>query len=141
MPQLFTDRTSLYRKEAPLFTILGVAAILLAVTGLFAVASYLASTRTRELGVRAALGAHRRDLLHGSLKGVLLPTGLGCLGGLAVGLWLTRGFDRFVFQVDPWSPTVAIVALVVLVGTAALASLAPAMRASRVDPSDVLRSE
>lgn len=141
MPQLFRDRTRLYRREAPLFTTLGLAALFLAMAGLYAVASFLASTRLRELGVRSALGARRRDLVRGSVKGVVLPTAAGALGGLVVGLALTRGFDRFVFQVDPWSPTVAVTAVVLLVGSAALASLAPALRASRVDPVEVLRTE
>lgn len=141
MPQLFRDRTRLYRREAPLFTTLGLAALFLAMAGLYAVASFLASTRLRELGVRSALGARRRDLVRGSLKGVVLPTAAGSLGGLVVGLGLTRGFDRFVFQVDPWSPTVAVTAVVLLVGSAALASLAPALGASRVDPVEVLRTE
>lgn len=141
MPQLFRDRTRLYRREAPLFTTLGLAALFLAVAGLYSVASFLASTRLRELGVRSALGARRRDLVRGSLKGVLLPTTAGCLAGLLVGLALTRGFDRFVFQVDPWSPAVASTAVLLLVGCATLASLGPGLRASRVDPVEVLRTE
>jgi putative ABC transport system permease protein len=141
MPQLFRDRTRLYRREAPLFTTLGLAALFLAVAGLFAVVSYLASTRTRELGVRAALGAERWELVHGSLGGVLLPTALGSLVGLAVGLGLTRGFDRFVFEVDPWSPTVAVAAMILLIASSAVSSLVPALRASRVDLVEVLRAE
>ena len=60
MPQLFRDRTSLYRREGPLFMLLGLAALTLAVAGLYAVVSYLASLRTAEFGLRAALGGRGR---------------------------------------------------------------------------------
>jgi len=66
---------------------------------------------------------------------------VGAVVGLAVGLRLTRGFDRYVFLVDPGSPWMVVATALVLFGSALGASLLPALRASRVDPVRVLRTE
>lgn len=141
MPQLIRDRTKLYKRQGPLFIWMGVAALLLAVVGLYAVVSYLASVRMGEFGIRAALGASRPRLVGCAvLWGVpAVATGIGA--GVAVGLWLTSGFARFMFEVDPWSPGVAVAGFGVLALTALAASLVPAVRAGRVDVVRILEAE
>jgi putative ABC transport system permease protein len=141
MPQLFRDRTRLYRREGPLFTFLGIAALALAIAGVYAVVSYMAALRTAELGLRSVLGANRAEIIRRSVGGATLPTALGAGVGLGLGLLLTRGFDRFVFLVDPWSPRVAVGTVLILMASAVAASLMPALRAGRIDPAEVLRSE
>lgn len=116
-------------------------ALLLAVVGLYAVMSYSVAQRTREFGVRVALGAKIRDLLQlvvgQGMKLVLVGLVLGVVGSLA----LTRALSGFLFGVQPTDPaTFAMVAaLLALVG--ALACWLPARRATRIDPMIALRAE
>ena len=141
MPQLFRDRTGLYRREGPLFTQLGLAGLLLAVVGLYSAVWHMTSLSVRELGLRAALGAGRQELVWHAVKGVAMPTGCGSLLGLGVGLLLTRRLEPFVFLVDPWDPRVAVATGLLMGVCAMVASLGPAVRASRADPARVLVAE
>ena len=141
MPQLIRDRTRFYRFQSPPFIVVGLAALILSLVGLYAVASYLASLRAAEFGIRAALGARRFDLIGRAVLSVGWPTALGILGGLGGGLWLTRGFDRWVFLSDPWDPWVVAASLGTLTLSTLVASLLPARRASRVDLIEVLSSD
>ncbi len=116
-------------------------ALVLAATGIYAVLAYAVSERTREIGVRVAVGAGRGDILsmvaRDALKLAALGVGLGLLGALAA----SRGLESQLLGVtarDPW--TYATLALG-LTGIALLASYLPALRATRVDPVVALRSE
>jgi predicted permease len=133
MPELIRWRTRLYRKDGPVFIWLGLAALALAVTGVYSVVSHIASLRTSELGIRAALGAPRRGLIGRSIRPTLLPAVVGLALGLPLGLRVTRGFSRMMFEVDPWSPEVAAATFALLALTALGASLLPALRAARPD--------
>jgi ABC-type antimicrobial peptide transport system permease subunit len=125
-------------------TVLGVFAALaltLAAIGLYGVLSYNVSARRREIGVRAALGASRRDLL-----GLVLRQGLGVTAiGLAIGLiaaaGLTRLMETMLFGVEALDPLSFIAAPAVLFAVACLACLVPAARAARVDPAIALRAD
>lgn len=141
MPQLIRDRTQTYRRNGPLFIWLGTAALILAVGGLYMVVSYLATIRMDELGIRAALGATRQRLVSRAVLWGVPSLAAGIPAGLALGLWLTRGFQRFMFEVDPWSPGVAAAGYLVLAVTAAAASLVPALRAGRADIVRILGRE
>jgi predicted permease len=116
-------------------------ALLLAMVGLYGVVSYGVSQRLREMGVRLALGAEGGDIRGLVLGQSLRMVAIGLLVGTAGALALTRLMDSLLFGVgarDPW--TYGTVALI-LAGVAVVASALPAIRAARVDPIRVLRTE
>ncbi len=114
-------------------------ALLLASVGLYAVISYLVTRRTKEIGMRIAMGARpgqvERLIINKSLT--LLVVGLGV--GITLALGGTRVLQRFLFGVQPNHPTAFVVAIGVLTTVALLASWLPARRAARIDPSEALR--
>jgi len=129
------------RLRTGLLAAFAVTALVLAALGLYSVLSFLVGQRTRELGVRMALGAQRRDVL-----GLVLGRGLTLAGiGLAVGLLATLGLGRLLrgllFGVDVADPVTLVVGPAVLAAAALLASLLPARRATRVEPVTALRQE
>jgi putative ABC transport system permease protein len=140
------DRTLSDSMARPRFTtvLLGVfagLAVLLASVGIHGLLGYAVVQRTRELGIRLALGAPRRRLL-GEVLGhgvalALLGVGLGLVGAFA----LTRLLQGLLFGVAPTDPTIFAATPVILAGVAVLASCLPARRATRVDPMIALRSE
>jgi ABC-type antimicrobial peptide transport system permease subunit len=97
--------------------------------------------RTREIGVRAALGASRRSILALVLRSGLGLTGLGLLLGLAGAVLATRGIEAMLFRVTRLDPVTYFGVLVLLAGVALLACWIPARRAMGVDPATTLRSE
>jgi putative ABC transport system permease protein len=123
---------------------LGIAAamaLLLGVIGIYGVISYSVSQRTREMGIRLALGAP-----HGSLRAMVVRNGLtlagiGVLCGLAGSAVLTRIIKSLLFGISPLDPVTYAAVSVGLLGAAALASYLPAHRASNVDPTEALRAE
>jgi len=116
-------------------------ALLLAAVGLYGVLSYSVMLRTREIGVRMALGARGGDVVRLILRNGLLLTVVGTLLGGAGAMALTRLMQTLVFGVSASdAPTFGAVAGVLLV-VAALASYIPARRASRMDPVRALRVE
>lgn len=116
-------------------------ALLLAAVGLYGILSYLVAERTREIGVRIALGAPRGAVLGMIVRRALTLTILGAVTGLAVALALTRLMRGLLFQVTPSDPLTHGTVIVVLAAVALLASLIPAWRATRVDPVVALRQE
>lgn len=141
MPDLIRWRTALYRRDAPVFIWIGVSALVIAVAGLYAVVSYIASLRVAEYGIRSALGARRSELVAHTMGRNIPAVAAGVGAGVVLGFALTRDFARFMFDVEPWSPSVAITSLGVLCLIALLSSLVPAVRASRVDIVRALRCE
>jgi putative ABC transport system permease protein len=117
------------------------AAVILAVVGIYAVVSYSISQRTREIGIRIALGAQRADLLRMSIGDAARPVAFGLAGGTLVALGLARFLQSVLFGVGPAD---AVTYLLVAAGMAAVALLAayvPARRATRIDPMVALRHE
>ncbi|MEP6494464.1 MAG: ABC transporter permease [bacterium] len=124
--------------------ILGAAALvtlLLGAIGLYGVMAYLVTLRTRELGVRIALGAEPRAVAMMMTNHGLALTALGVGGGLVVFALVARFLRSFLFGVAPGDPLTLASASLLLVAIAALASWIPARRAARLDPSSALRSE
>ena len=119
----------------------GVAALLLAALGIYSVTAYSVARRTREVGIRMALGAQPREVLGLVLAEGTRPVAAGAVVGILSALALTRLMRSLLFGVAPGDPqTVAAVAL--LLGVIALgACLVPALRATRVDPVIALRAE
>jgi predicted permease len=123
---------------------LGVAgsmALLLGVVGIYGVIAYSVSQRTREIGIRMALGAQRALLTGMFVRHGLLLTGIGVACGLIVAVFLMRLMATLLFHVSPMDPVTYGAVSVGLVATAWLASYVPSRRAATVDPVDALRAE
>ncbi|MCC6391623.1 MAG: ABC transporter permease [Bryobacterales bacterium] len=121
--------------------VLGGICVLLASVGLFGVMGYAVCRRTREIGIRMALGASPEEVLRMVLGRGLLLTLSGIAAGLAITLPAARLIAPLLYRVSPADPVSIAAAALVLVVAAALASLIPALRASRVDPMITLRLE
>ncbi|MEO8028434.1 MAG: ABC transporter permease, partial [Bryobacteraceae bacterium] len=116
-------------------------ALLLAAVGTFGVMAFSVSQRTREFGIRMALGARGSQVLGQVLGGGLKIAAAGVAVGLALAFWLTEFLKSLLFGVTAQDPLTFIAAPVVLVVATAIPCLAPAIRATRVDPAIVLREE
>jgi predicted permease len=124
-----------------LSTAFGVLATLLAVVGLYGVMAFTVTRRTREIGVRMALGADRRHVLSLVVRQGLTMAGLGTLVGVIAALALSRLIESLLFHVKPTDPLTFAAVVGTLLGVAALACYVPAWRATRVDPTQALRAE
>ena len=124
-----------------LLTLVSACALLLAAIGIYGVLSYLVTERTREIGIRVAIGAVPRDVVRMVVRRTLALTVPGVLIGLIASFGLTRVLSGFLFQVKPTDPATFIVVGSVLVVVALVASIVPARRAARVDPLIALRQE
>jgi ABC-type antimicrobial peptide transport system permease subunit len=118
-----------------------VLALVLAGIGVYGVASYTVAQRTRELGIRVALGVTRAELLRQVLRDGMLPVLGGAALGAVIGLLSSKLLSSLLFGVSPSDPLVFVGAVVTLAGVAFLANLLPARRAARVDPMVALRCE
>ena len=116
-------------------------ALLLGVVGIYGVISYIATQRTREIGIRMALGAAQRDVRGLFLRHGLVLSGIGIALGVAGAAGLTRLMSSLLFGVNPLDWVTYVAVAVGLGLTALLASYLPAMRAARVDPAIALRYE
>ena len=116
-------------------------ALLLACLGLYAVMSYTVSQRTREVGIRMALGGRPREILVLIIRQALMLACIGIAVGIVAALALTRAMRTLLFGVTPGDPISFTVSLVLLVAVALLASYVPARRATKIDPMIALRHE
>jgi putative ABC transport system permease protein len=143
MEAVISDSYAVFLRRFPsrLITGFAVLALILAVIGLYGQISFGVAQRTREIGVRMALGAEYRDVLRLIVGKGLLLTSAGVLIGIAAALALTRLLTGLLFGVTPNDPS-TFAAVVVLLATVSLAaSLVPARRAARIDPIVALRYE
>ena len=116
-------------------------AVLLAAIGLYGLVSYGVSQRTREIGVRVALGAQRRDVLRLVLAGGFKLVALGVATGLAAAFTTTRYLGALLFGVSPVDPPTFAAAGALLTLVALVAHWVPVRRALRIDPAGALRAE
>jgi len=124
-----------------LLTLFAAVALAIAVVGVYGVVSYLVSQRTREIGIRMALGARAAQVIGLVLQRSLLPIGAGLAVGIAGSVAASRLLATLLYRVEPGDPAV-LGAIVVLLGASAIAAcLVPARRAASVDPLVVLREE
>lgn len=115
--------------------------LLLAMTGIFGVLAFTVQQRTRELGVRIALGATPSNVLALVLQGMTALIGAGAIAGLVGAAILGRAVTSFLLGVEPLDPTTFAGVIVITAVTAALAVAVPAARAGRTDPLVAFKGE
>ena len=116
-------------------------ALLLGIVGLYGVIAYSASQRTREIGIRIALGAQRTTITTMFVRQGLVLAGSGIVCGLLLAIAATRLLKSLLFHVNPVDPVTYLLACLALCGAAALASYIPSRRTAAVNPVDALRAE
>jgi predicted permease len=129
------------RLIASLSAAFGFLATVLAVTGLYGVMAYTVSRRTREIGIRMALGAVRGNVLWMVMREVLVLVGAGVLVGVPAAIALTHLIRQLLFGLEPNDPATIVTATVISALVALFAGFIPALRASRVEPTSALRYE
>jgi ABC-type antimicrobial peptide transport system permease subunit len=130
-----------FRLGATMFGVMGLLALLLAGVGLYAVISFGVTQRTRELGIRTALGAGAGDVARLVLGEGIRVTLAGVALGILLSIALGRVVEALLFDASARDPFVFGIVSVTLLAVAVVASLVPAMRAARVDPVIALRDE
>jgi len=129
------------RLVAALSTLAGSAALALAAIALYGLISFGAVTRTREIGIRVSLGADRASVIWLIVRGATGMVVAGCIAGVGLGLVLSRYVRSHLYGVSPTDVLTIGMAVGVLMCTALAAALLPALRASRIDPTEALRCE
>lgn len=127
--------------QARLISTFSILALLLAAIGIYGVLAYAVTERTREIGIRMALGAKKGDITFMLLKRTLLLVIAGVAIGGCGALALTRVLSKFLFEVKPTDPVTFLAVAAILAVTGIIAGLLPARRATRVDPVVALRWE
>ena len=129
------------RLGATLFGAFGMIALLLAVVGVYGVKAYAVACRTREIGIRIALGAHRKDVFALIMRQGAMQTALAIGVGLVLSLAAGRVLSKILYQVSPNDPFALITSTILLATAALLACFLPARRATYVNPITALRTE
>jgi putative ABC transport system permease protein len=141
LAQVLSDSIAPQRFRTLLLSLFALVAVLLASLGIYGVMNYTVSQRTREFGIRVALGAETRDVLRLVLRQGLTLALLGVVLGLAASFGLTRLMQSFLFGVSAIDPLTFLSVSLFLTGVALLACWFPARRATKVDPMIALRGE
>jgi ABC-type antimicrobial peptide transport system permease subunit len=119
----------------------GVLGTLLAMMGIYGLVAFTVAQRTRELGIRKAVGATQSDIVGLVISGSAVPVGIGLVSGLGLGTLGAVALRSFIVEVSPIDPLAIGVTTVLVVGTTLAASALPALRAARVDPLKALKAE
>jgi putative ABC transport system permease protein len=129
------------RFQIELFGLFALLANVLAAVGIYGVMAYLVGQRTREIGIRMALGARRRDVVWMILQQGLVPAMLGLLAGTGLAIAVMRVLAGLLYGIAATDPVTYLGVCVVVLAIVALAAVVPARRAMRVDPMIALRHE
>jgi predicted permease len=121
--------------------VMGVIGAMLSLTGIFGMAAYSVSKRLRELGIRMALGAQRKEVLQAALGRALKLLGIGSAAGLLLGILASRVLASIVYQATPRDPVVLASVVVAMLLLGLLATWIPARRALAIDPAILMREE
>jgi len=121
--------------------VLGVMGAMLSITGIFGMAAYAVSKRKRELGIRIALGAQRKEVLQAALGHAFKLLGFGSAAGLLLGLLASRVLAFIVYQATPRDPVVLAGVVLAMLLLGLLATWIPAQRALSIDPMILMREE
>jgi ABC-type antimicrobial peptide transport system permease subunit len=141
MNDVISDSVAMRRFSMILFGVFAALALLLSSVGIYGVISYLVGQRTREIGIRIALGARRTDVMRLVLGHGLKMACIGVVIGLAASLGLTRLMANMLYGVSPTDPLTFAAVAILLTLVALAACYIPARRAMRVDPIVALRYE
>lgn len=139
MPDMLATFTARERFNVTLFSIFGAIALAIASIGLYGVLAFLVSQRSREIGIRLALGGRPSHLVRSVMLEGLWLTAAGLVVGLMGGLWLGRAMQELLFEIRPTDPATYVAISIVMVVVAVLAGVGPARRATRVNPVESLR--
>jgi ABC-type antimicrobial peptide transport system permease subunit len=134
-------KDSLSRSTNLLCTVAGSMALLLGIVGIYGVISYAVSQRTREIGIRMAMGAQRSALTGLFVRQGLLLTAIGVIFGVGAAFAAMRLMRLLLFDVSPMDPLTYLVATVCVIAISGLACYLPSRRATAVDPVEALRAE
>jgi len=141
LDQVFSSSLDQRRFSLVIFGVFGVAALLLAALGIYGVTAYVVTQRTREIGIRMALGAQLVDVLKMVLRYAMTLVVIGTIVGLAGAYAVTRVMSNLLFEVTPTDLLTFVAVPAVLLIVALVACLIPARRATKVDPLITLRYE
>jgi len=135
------DATKAQRTYMTYLVVFAVVGLVLSAMGIYSVLAYSVTRRTREIGIRIALGAERRHILRATIAEGMRLIAVGTGVGLLAAFWLTRLLQHQLFEVSPTDPIVFTGVVLFLLAVALLACLLPARRATKVDPMEALRYE
>jgi predicted permease len=121
--------------------IMGLLAVMLALTGIFGMAAYNVSRRMKELGIRVALGARAKHVMSAAVGRPIVLLGIGSFAGLWLSVFASRLLGQIVYQANPRDPVVVLGAVLTMTLLGIAASAIPALRALAVDPSKLMREE
>jgi predicted permease len=141
MQDLYGDSMARTSFTLVMLAIAGAMALALGILGIYGVISYAVSQRTREIGIRMALGAKKSELKWMFVRSALLLTAVGVAIGIGTAAALTQFMKSLLFNISPLDPVTYITVPLVLVAAAAFASYLPARRAAAIDPVEALRAE
>jgi putative ABC transport system permease protein len=141
MKQWIGDSTARTRFSGTLLLAFGAIALVLAAVGIYGVIAFAVAGRTREIGVRMAVGARGGDVMRLLYKEGLRFTAVGLVVGLGGTVLLTRFLRSELYEVSPGDPVTIVAVLALLTGAATVAILVPARRATRIDPMEALRTD
>jgi ABC-type antimicrobial peptide transport system permease subunit len=139
MDDALADARSQWALLTKLMTLLAIFAAVLAAVGLHGVVAFMVRARTREIGIRVALGASTRCVFRLVLRGVTVTTTAGLLLGLAGAVALVRVLESRLYGVEPFDVGAWMMAAAAMVAVSLVAAFLPARRATRVDPVVTLR--
>ena len=141
MPHVVSDTAAGSRFLAAFVVAFGLVAMSLGMIGVYGVTAYAVARKRRELGIRLAIGAPRRQVMVHTLLSGARPVALGLAAGLLAAAATSRLLQGILFEIEPLDPLTFLTVPALLVGAALLALWVPARRATRVDPATVLRHE
>jgi predicted permease len=141
MGELESVASAQRRFQTSLLTVFAVVALFLALVGLYGLTAYSVSRRTREVGIRMALGAQRTDVMLLVLKKATLLLALGLISGLVASWFAARALQAFLFGVGRHDPMTILSVCGLLAVSGLIAAIVPARRAASIDPMQALRTE
>ena len=141
MGDLESEASAPRRFQTSLLTVFAAIALFLALVGLYGLMAYSVSRRTREVGIRMALGAQRTDVMLLVLKKAALLLALGLVSGLVASWFATRAIQAFLFGVGRHDPITILSVCALLAVSGLIAAIIPARRAASIDPMQALRTE
>ena len=141
MGELESASSARRRFQTSLLTVFAAIALSLALVGLYGLMAYSVSRRTREIGIRMALGAQRSDVLLFELRRAALLLALGLASGLVAAWFATRAIRAFLFGVGQHDPITILSVCALLAVSGLIAAIIPARRAASIDPMQALRAE